>query len=374
MPGLVNAHAHSHSSLTRGSAEGIPLHELLRTIDRESIILTEDQSYEAALATYAEAMLSGTTMISDMCIHPHSAIRAAREIGIRLVVSAYTASTKPYAPDLSVTEKLLASHSHEDEQVKIWVGLHEVESCGDEQLVQGAHLAEKYNTGIHMHSSESQYFVDLTTKRTGIRPIAHLAKLGVLGEWTLMAHCVWVDEDDRRLIAEYQSHVAHCPQANLKLASGIAPIPEMYAKNISITLGTDGARANNRLDMFDTMKFASLIHRGTTLEPNILPPEAIINMASGAGYKAYGIQGGRLSQGMLADLIVVDLNKFHFQPVLPETIVTNLVHSAMGSDVDLVMVDGKIVVNNGEIVFHDQNRIIKELSRIGKELINARSM
>lgn len=374
LPGIANSHTHSQSSLTRGSAEGIPLHEWLPVIDKEQKILTEEQAYVGALATYSELALNGATLISDMCLHPQAAIRAAREIGVRLVIAPYSASTKSFTPDLSVTEGLLASIPRDDEMVKAWVGLHDLETCGDGQLIQGAHLAAQYGTGLHLHCSESQFFVDLTLKRTGKRPVAHLASLGLLGEKTLLAHCVWVDEADRALMAEYGARVAHCPQSNLKLGSGIAPVPEMLEKNIRVTLGTDGARANNRLDMFDVMKFASLIHKGTHLDAFLLPPELIINMATQEGYHTFGIRAGSLSPEMLADLILVNLERFHLQPALPETIATNLVHSAMGADVDLVMVNGRILIENGELLTADRRKILAGLKKTGEELIIKRAL
>lgn len=373
LPGLVNTHAHSHSSLSRGSAEGLLLHEWLPIVEKEQRELTEEQAYTAALATYSEAVLNGTTLISDMCLFPRAAMRAAREVGIRVVVAPYTASTKPFTPDLSLTEALLASLPPGEEKIKVWVGLHDLETCGDEQVSAGASLARRYQTGIHIHCSETRFSVEETLARTGRRPVAHLARLGLLATKTLLAHCVWVDETDRRLMAENRVKVAHCPHANLKLGSGIAPVPEMLADNISVTLATDGAKANNRLDMFDVMKFASLIHKGTHLDPNTILPGTILDMATRAGYDAFELSAGSLSPGMLADLILVNLEQFHLQPALPETIVANLVHAARGSDVELVMVDGRILVKDGELLSVNRHRILAELKSVAKNIFGESS-
>ena len=264
IPGFVNTHAHSHSSLTRGSAEGLPLEGWIQVIEREQSQLTEEQSYIGALATYAEAMLSGTTSIVDMCVRPEPAFAAARDIGIRATIVPYVADTKPFAPTLEQNARLLERNDDNDDRVRVWVGLHDLESCSDAAVRAGAELARAHRTGLHLHCSETRFSVERTRARVGRTPIAHLLDLGALDARTLLAHCVWASEEDRALLASAGAHVAHCPHANLKLGSGIAPIPDMRRRGINVTLATDGAKANNRLDMFDVMKFASLLHKGVT--------------------------------------------------------------------------------------------------------------
>jgi 5-methylthioadenosine/S-adenosylhomocysteine deaminase len=369
LPGLVNTHAHSHSSLTRGSAEGLPLGEWLKVIEQEQAHLTEEQAYVGALATYAEALLSGTTLISDMCLQPRAAIRAAEEIGIRVVVAPYVAATKPFTPSLSDTEALLADLPRENGRVRGWCGLHDIESCGDEQLIAGRELADRRGVGLHMHCSETRASVSATKQRTGRRPVHHLAQLGLLGPRTLLAHCVWVDQDEMHTLASNGTSIAHCPHANLKLGSGIAPVPELTEAGVNVTLATDGAKANNRLDMFDVMKFASLLHKGHSLDPSQLPPELILDMTTQAGARALGAEAGVIVPSMLADLILVRLDSLHLQPAVPETIVTNLVHAARGSDVELVMVDGRIVVKDGRLQTVDQYQVLTRLRDVGAALL-----
>jgi 5-methylthioadenosine/S-adenosylhomocysteine deaminase len=367
--GLVNAHAHSHSSLTRGSAEGRTLDDWIASIEREQMILDDEQAYWGALSTYAEALLSGTTTIVDMCLKPEAALRAAKAIGIRAVIAPYVADGKAFAPTLVETEELLKARSVAGTRSDVWVGLHDLESCSDGQIRAGVALAKRYATGLHLHCAETHANLERTRRRTGRTPVQQLHALGVLGRRTLLAHCVWVDAEDRALLAESGSCVVHCPHANLKLGSGIAPVPALLNEGVSVALGTDGAKANNRLDMFDVMKFASLLHKGVTRDPTVLPPEKVLGMANQAGAAALGLYAGALQPRAPADLTLVRLDRFHLQPAEPATIVTNLVHSARGSDVDAVIVGGEIVVQEGRLVTSDQNEILARAQKIGRALL-----
>jgi 5-methylthioadenosine/S-adenosylhomocysteine deaminase len=348
IPGLVNTHAHSHSSLTRGSAEGMTLEKWLLVIQREQAQLTDEQAYVGALATYAEVLLSGTTTIVDMCVRPEPALSAARDIGIRAVIVPYVADTMPFAPSLERNARLLET-ADKDSRVRVWVGLHDLESCSDNLVREGVKLARAYGVGVHLHCSETRFSVVKTKTRVGRTPVAQLLDLGVLGDHTLLAHCVWVSEEDRALLASTRTHVAHCPHANLKLASGVAPIIDMRERGVNVSLATDGAKANNRLDMFDVMKFASLLHKGVHKDPRVLPPGEILDMGTRAGAAALDLPVGAIAPGKKADLVLVRLDGFHVQPSIADTVVTNLVHAARGSDVAMVMVDGRLVVKNGRL-------------------------
>jgi 5-methylthioadenosine/S-adenosylhomocysteine deaminase len=367
--GLVNAHAHSHSSLTRGSAEGLALDDWIAAIEREQRALTDEQAYWAALATYAEALLSGTTTILDMCLRPEAALRAAEAVGIRAMIAPYMADSKPFAPTLAEVDALLGQHNRLSDRVQVWVGLHDLESCSDDQIRAGVALALSHATGLHLHCAETKASVERTRARTGRSPVEHLRALGALGPRTVLAHCVWVDERDRARLRESGSHVVHCPHANLKLGSGVAPVPALYADGVRVALGTDGAKANNRLDVFDVMKFASLLHKGVAVDPSVLPPTTILAMATQGGADALGRYSGPLQPGAPADLTLVRLDRLHLQPAAPRTIVTNLVHSARGSDVDAVIVGGRIVVDDGRLVSFDHETVLNQARAVGRALL-----
>jgi 5-methylthioadenosine/S-adenosylhomocysteine deaminase len=366
--GFVNTHAHSHSSLTRGSAEGLALEEWIATIEREQARLCDDEAYIGALATYGELLLSGTTTVVDMCLLPEPALRAAREIGIRVIVAPYVLDVRTFAPKLADVARLLEARRLPGDRSAVWVGLHDLESCTDETIAEGAALARRFGTGIHLHCAESRLNVERTRARTGRSPIAQLDALGALGARTLLAHCVWADDADIALLAARGSSVAHCPHANLKLGSGIAPVPAMRAAGVRVTIATDGAKANNRLDLFDVMKFASLLHKGSTLDPRVLPAKDVLAMATRDGAAALGLDAGEIAAGKLADLTLVDLRRFHLQPATPEAVETNLVHAARGSDVDTVVVGGEVVVEGGRLARVDEQQVLAAMRRAAAAL------
>lgn len=371
LPGFVNTHAHSHSSLTRGSAEGLPLEGWIQVIEREQTKLSDEQAYVGALATYAEAMLSGTTSIVDMCIRPEPAIAAARDIGIRAVIVPYVADTKPFAPTLEQNARLLEHPDDTGGRVRFWVGLHDLESCSDSAVQAGAKLARAHGTGLHLHCSETRYSVERTQARVGRTPIAHLAELGALDAHTLLAHCVWASPEDRALLAAAGAHVAHCPHANLKLGSGVAPVLDMRERGINVTLATDGAKANNRLDMFDVMKFASLLHKGVAGDPAVLPPDQVLGMATRDGANALGLPVGAISPGLKADLVLLRLDSYHLQPSVAETLKTNLVHAARGPDVVMVMIDGRMIVQNGCLLDSRWVDLPQRARQVGLQLLES---
>jgi 5-methylthioadenosine/S-adenosylhomocysteine deaminase len=368
IPGLVNVHAHSHSSLTRGSAEGMALEKWLLAIQREQAQLTDEQAYVGALATYAEALLSGTTTIVDMCIRPEPALSAARDIGIRAVIVPYVADTMPFAPSLERNGRLLETTEKEG-RVQVWVGLHDLESCSDDVVREGAKLACAHGVGIHLHCSETRRSVEKTKARVGRTPVAQLLDLGALSDRTLLAHCVWVSGEDQALLASAHAHVAHCPHANLKLGSGVAPVADMRKRAVNVGLATDGAKANNRLDMFDVMKFASLLHKGISGDPGVLPPGEILDMATQGGAAALDLPVGAIAPGMKADLVLVRLDGFHVQPSVADTILTNLVHAARGSDVTMVMVEGRTVVEDGRLADARWDGLNARARRVGLDLL-----
>jgi 5-methylthioadenosine/S-adenosylhomocysteine deaminase len=369
VPGLVNTHAHSHSSLTRGSAEGMTLEPWLEAIIREQSRLTADQAQVGALATYAEALLSGTTALMDMCLIPEVALAAAEQIGIRAVIAPYVADSMSFTSSIARTGELLSSWNG-SARVRVWVGLHDLETCSDRQIREGVELARQCGIGVHLHCSESRISTGRTVSRTGRTPIAQLDHLDVFSVPTHLAHCVWVNEPDQHLMAERRATVAHCPHANLKVGSGIAPVGAMRKAGVRVALGTDGAKANNRLDMFDVMKFASLIAKGVALNPTLLPPADVLAMATADGAAALRIDAGEIAPGRLADLTLIAADRFHLQPALPETIVTNLVHAARGSDVETVMVDGRIVVDGGRLTLMDQDELLERYAATGRALLD----
>ena len=226
IPGLVNSHAHSHSSLTRGSAEGMALEPWLQAGRREQTKVTAEQARVSALATYGEALLSGTTSIMDMCLIPEAARDAAVEIGIRAVIAPRVADRMTLAVKLERAAALI-SQNVPGGRVRTCVALDGLENASDGLIREAIALAKAHGVPIHLHCAESKGWTAKTLDRTGRSPVAHLHALGALSEDTHLAHCVWVDQQDLDLLATSGATVAHCPHSNLKLGSGVAPVTAM---------------------------------------------------------------------------------------------------------------------------------------------------
>jgi 5-methylthioadenosine/S-adenosylhomocysteine deaminase len=220
-------------------------------------------------------------------------------------------------------------------------------------------LAKKYDVGIHTHLSETRDDVKRTTKKYGKRPVKHLDSIGFLGPEVLAAHCVWLTEKEIKLLRERGVKPVHNPVSNMKLGSGVAPVPEMLAAGIPVALGTDGAASNNSLDMFKEMKFAALLNKVHRLDPVAVPAMSAFEMATvnGATALRQGNELGSIEVGKKADLVLVDLEKPHLTPL--HNVISHLVYSAVGSDVDTTIVDGRILMLERRVLTLDEDKVLR---------------
>ncbi|MEM3515008.1 MAG: amidohydrolase, partial [Candidatus Hadarchaeum sp.] len=243
-------------------------------------------------------------------------------------------------------------------------------TCSTECLQKVKELAKEFGVGIHIHLAESSEEVKQTTEKYGKRPVEYLNSIGFLGPEVLAAHCIWVTDKEIKLLKDNGVKPVHNPTSNMKMGSGIAPVPEMLASGIPVALGTDGAASNNSLDMFKEMKLASLLAKARRLDPTVLPAMKALEMATINGAAALGLQAelGSLEVGKKADLIIVDLRKPHLSPM--HDIVSHLVYSASGSDVDTVIVDGKILMEKGEVLTLDEEKVLELAQRTSDDLVS----
>ena len=344
MPGLVNAHTHSPLSLLRSGGEGLPLQNWLeQVIWPYEARHTAESCYWGALLNAAECIRSGITCVCDMYIHPQSVARAMSEAGLRALVT-------PTVTDALLEEipNLLTQILHLREQwanhplIRIGIAPHAVYTCGDRLLSAVAKLAERYDLPIHVHVSETAREQQDCLSQHGVTPLAHLDSFGLITPHTLMAHCVWLSDEDMDILLKHNVSVSHNPTSNLKLASGVAEVQKMIDKGINVCLGTDGASSNNNLDMFEEMKLAALLQKGILRKPTAVPAYQALKMATVNGAKALGFDDlGALKEGYLADMIILDFNRPHLTP--NNDVIANLVYSANGGDVAMTIVGGKIV-------------------------------
>jgi 5-methylthioadenosine/S-adenosylhomocysteine deaminase len=379
IPGLHNCHL--HSGLLRGTAESMSLWDWLEAyVDPAHKALTPEIAEAASELAYTEGLRAGTVSVMDMWRFMEGSARAAETIGIRATLVPYVADLPgyDYFETLESNLALLKSHREAaDGRVRTWLGLEHLFYCSPEAFRRAAELAEEYQTGIHTHSSESIWEVQESLKRFGRRPIEEFYNRGILGEHTVVAHCVWLDDREIELLARTGTSIAHCPCSNMKLASGPARVMDFRAAGIDVGLGSDGEKENNNLDLLEEMKFASLLAKVSGLDPTVGDPWDVLDMATRSGARALGLGdiSGSLTPGKRADIVTVDLRKLHFTPVLHGAdfnVAAHLVFSANGSDVDQVWVDGRLLVDGGEVRSIDADAVRRTAQAAAEELFDRR--
>jgi len=358
LPGLIQTHIHLCQTLFRGYADDLALMDWLRSrVWPMEAAHTPDSLRAAARLAATELLCSGTTSVLTMeTVHDTDAVfEAIAESGLRATIGKCMMDFDAQVPK-RLQEETRASI---DESVAIrarWHGAAEgrlraafaprfAVSCSRELLEAVAGLSDQHHAIVHTHASESREEIAIVQQATGARTnIEYLASVHLASPHLCAAHCVWVDERDQQLLADHDVKVMHCPGSNLKLGSGIAPVPEMRARGITVSLGADGAACNNRLDMFEEMRLAAVL-QAMRRGPGVLPAREVLWMATRAGARTLGLEDaiGSLEPGKRADVIVVDRDRPHLAPG-PDPYST-LVYAARGSDVRTTVVDGVLLVD-----------------------------
>jgi len=379
LPGFINIHL--HSGLIRGTAEDLPLWEWLRKhVDPKHKVLRSEDAHTAALLCYSENIKAGITTVLDMYRYMDRCADAAEEVGIRAFLSPYVADRPEfdYFEKLEDNEKLIRTrHGGANGRINVWVGLEHLIYCSSEAFHKAREYADKYGVGIHTHGEESLEMALRLTKEYGKHPIEVFNDYGILGPKTVLAHCVWLNPIEREILAKTQTSVAHCPVCNMKLASGVAPISDLLQRGVNVGLGSDGVKENNRLDLIQEMKCAALLQKLHHLDATLLPARQVLQMGTINGAKALGMKKelGSLEEGKKADVILIDLNKLHLAPLLLgefSNVISNIVYAAQGSDVQTVLVDGKIVMEDRVLRNVDEESVIEKATRITADLLERR--
>ena len=372
MPGLINTHTHAAMVLFRSLADDLPLDSWLKEkIWPLEEKLTPEDVYHGTRLAINEMLLSGTTTFADMYFFMDEVARAVEESGIRAVLARGLIGTDP-AAEKKLEEAVELSKKWKgkaDGRITAMLGPHAPYTLPPEFLRQVVTVARHHQLSLHIHVAETRDELEEISKNYGKRPIAYLVDQGVFSRPVLLAHGVWLDEGELSFLSRQKVAVAHNPSSNLKLASGIAPVVKMQEAGLLVSLGTDGAASNNRLDMFAEMRLASLLHKVVNQNPTVLQAESALKMATINGAKALGIadQTGSLEQGKKADLIMVNLKQSHLTPCFnPRSL---LVYSARGSDVSEVMVNGEWLVKEGKPVKWGENEIISLAAKTAQRLL-----
>ena len=375
MPGLVNTHAHLPMTLLRGIADDLSLPDWLNRyiFPLEAKYMNPGNVRLGSLLGCAEMLLSGTTTCCDGYFHEDAVAQAALESGIRGVFGQGVIDfPAPGIPDPADNIKTAARYTEKwlnsSPLIRPSVFCHSPYTCSEETLKKAKQITRSKNLLFQIHTSETKNELDMITSKHGISPVKYLERTGILDEMTLLVHSVWVDEEDIRIISRHGSKISHNPQSNMKLASGIAPVPEFLKNDITVGLGTDGCASNNDTDLFKEMDVAAKIHKAYLLDPTVMDAGTVLQMATIRGAEAIGLgdETGSIETGKQADIIIIDTGSPHLIPMYNP--VSHIVYSATGSDVRDVLVAGKPIVTNRKLLSLDLNDILDKINLLGAQI------
>ena len=373
MPGLVNTHTHAAMTLFRGLADDLPLMTWLEEhIFPAEALLDRKRVHAGTLLGCVEMILSGTTCFCDMYLFEDAVAEAARAAGMRAVVGEvlYDFPSPNYGPiekGFAFTRRLI-DQWRADPLITIAVEPHSPYLCAPDLLVEAAGIARENQVPLVIHLSETRSEVDRIRKAYGKTPVGHLAELDILGPNLLACHCVELEESDMDLLAANKVKVAHNPESNMKLASGIAPVAELVRRGVVTGLGTDGCSSNNNLDLFAEMDMAAKLHKASSLDPTVMDAETVLKMATIDGARALGLDDltGSLEAGKRADIIVIDTNKPHLTPMYHPA--SHLVYAVGGSDVSATIINGEVLMRDRRIEHLDVAGIMADARQIADEI------
>lgn len=363
-PGLINTHTHAAMVYFRGIADDLPLKEWLEGYiwPAEGKWLSPEFVSDAVELACLEMLKAGITTYNDMYFFEDAAGIVTKNMGMRAVlgVGILDFPTKAARTIDEYFDKadVFIKDWKGDELITPCIAPHALYTCGPETLKRARVVADKYDIPIHIHLSETKWEVNEIKLRYGRTPVEHLESLGFLDERVLAAHCVWPTEKEVEILAERKVGISHCIESNLKLASGIAPVTQMLKAGVKVTFGTDGAASNNDLNILSEMSTAAKLHKAVSDDPTALDAKTALLMATRWGAEVLGIGKitGSIEKGKAADIVVADLRKPHLVPIYD--IYSHIVYAMRSTDVEMVMVDGKIAVNDGVLRSADESEIL----------------
>ena len=372
-PGLVNAHTHAAMTLFRSYADDMALMDWLqKKIWPAEANLTAEDVYWGSQLAIAEMLASGTTAFADMYFFMDQVAQACVETGMRASLSrGLIAVDGPGQEErFAENEQLFKDfHGAADGRITVMLGPHAPYTCPPRCMEKVVAIAHRIGAEIHVHLSETKDEVEKCQRIYGKSPVALLDDLGVFDCGTLAAHCVWISEQDIRILAEKKVRVVHNPSSNLKLASGAAPVSAMLEAGVTVALGTDGATSNNKLDMLEEIRLASFLQKLDRMDPTALPSRQVLQMAHQGGAAAIG-QGdvlGRIESGYKADLTIYNTTAPHWCP--QHDLASILTYAAASADVSHTLVDGRVLYRNGEFTTIDIAKVKAETGARGLRLV-----
>ncbi len=373
MPGLINGHNHSAMTLFRGLADDLELDSWLHDhiFPAEAAHVTEEMVYWCTRLAAAEMILSGTTTVADGYFYSSATARAFTDAGLRAVVAhGLLDFPAPGVPDpaknIEAIELYLRDWKDKSPLITPAVFAHSPYTCSPSTLVKAKRLADDYNVPFFIHLAESRQEPEMIIEPQGTSPVRHLSALNLLDHNTVCIHAIWLDDEDVSILKETGTQIIACPQSNCKLSSGIARVTDMIACGINVGLGTDSCASNNSLDMFREMDLLAKLHKVTQCDATALTARQALQCATKNNSLALGQPTiGEIAIGNRADLILIKLQAPHLTPFYNQDL---LVYSARGSDVTMVIVDGKIIMRDRKILSFDVEKTMRTVEKFAKNL------
>ena len=375
LPGLINGHTHAAMTLFRGLADDLPLMDWLNhyifpvesRMDREFV-------RTGTLLACAEMILSGTTTFCDMYLFEDEVAQAAELAGMRCLVGEvlYDFPSPNYGPveeGLKYTESLIRKWQGHP-LVSIAVEPHAVYTCSPDLLVRAHQLAMRHKVPLIIHVAESASEIEEVRKKYGRKPFEHLESLGLLGPHLIADHCVHLDDEEIRRMVKHDVKAIANPESNMKLASGLSPVPRLLAEGITVGLGTDGCASNNNLDLLEEMDTTAKLHKLGAMDPTVMDAFTVLKMATLSGAKALGMAEriGSLEAGKKADVIVVDTRKPHLTPMYNPY--SHLVYAAKGSDVSHSVINGRLVMEDRTLLTLDLREVLGRAENLSRKVLS----
>lgn len=374
LPGLINTHTHAAMVYFRGLADDIPLKDWLEKYiwPAENRWLSPEFVSDAIGLACLEMLKAGVTTYNDMYFFGDNAAESTKKLGMRAVlgvgiVDFPTVSAKT-TDEYFINAERFINNWKNDELITPCIAPHAVYTCGHDTLKRSLEMAERFDVPLHIHLSETEWEVKEIFSRYSKSPVEYLESIGFLSKRVLAAHCVWISDKEIEILAKRNVGVSHCIESNLKLSSGIAPVVNMLKSGVMVAFGTDGAASNNDLSILNEMSTAAKVHKAVTKDPTALDSKTALLMATRWGAEVLGLGGetGSIEKDKLADIISINLKKPHLTPMYD--VYSHIVYAAMSSDVEDVMVNGKMVIENGRLASGSEEEILHKAQQWGKRI------
>ena len=372
LPGFINTHTHAAMTLFRGIGKDAQLPDWLAAVRAVEVKVTPAQIRAGSALAAVEMIKGGTTCFNDMYFHMDEVAGAVKESGMRAVLGYSTVDMGDEGKrksELKICEQFIKDwHGKADGRITASVPPHSLYLCSRELLVASAALSKKYSVPLHIHLSETRKEVFDCLSAHKLRPIPYLDSLGVLSSRTVAAHCVWLTKEEVKLLASRGVSASLNPVSNMKLAGGaVAPLPEMQAAGMNVSLGTDGAARNDSLSMLETMKFLALIVKNARWDATAATAQQMLSAATEGGARALGIEAGAIAEGQLADISLLDARAANLTPA--HNLTANIVYSSHAGNVTDSIINGKVVMRERKLLTLDEEKVVERTQKEAEKLV-----